>query len=456
MSNCLYLTSIEKYYLNDDRPAFPNNFFCWLRFRGELDHDAAQTALEQTVERHPLSSVTAQQDQHGRLRWIETRGKLEFETVDRSDESTRLKLDRINPLNDNSMRLWKIRTPIGWEIVFQGHHAAVDGLGGLQLVADWMVAYSKLLSASSKAKLHRLDPALIPNRNRLGLLSRDFVSKFYCQPLALFGAGRFLRRKVAPLVPDSASLAGDHASKSDELCEGYPRFKSRTLTRSTYTDLQTAASQVNSTVHSLLMRDLFLAIHSWRKTLGYHRVGERLRLMIPMSIRTMADRRLPAANRATLVQIDRRDQGFDDPEYLLEMINQELDFIRRNKLEKTFLIVVRCLSAFPSLVRRLAMSKKCRATSALTNLGAPFERLNLPREREKIKIGNLVLEDFDLIVPLRLHTPAVFAVARYAGELIITMQFDPRLVADEKAESLIESFFTRLMDSAKTQTEDIG
>lgn len=451
MSNGLKLTTIEKYYLNDDRPAFPNNFFCWLRFRGELDHDAAQTAIDQIAKRHPLSCVTARRDQSGRLRWVKTNGKLEFEVVEQSDSAAQTNFDRINPLQDNTMRLWKIRTPVGWDVVFQGHHAAVDGMGGLQLVADWMVAYSQLFPGKNQAKLHRVDPTLIPNRNHLDLFSRDFLSRLYCQPLAIIGAGRFLGRQVVRIVPDLIS-AEERPSFNGQVCEGFPKFKSRTLCRSDYSKLQVVASNAQSTVHSMLMRDLFLAIHGWRKEQGYYRIGERIRLMMPMSIRNMSDRRLSAANRATLVQVDRRDHHFEDPQRLLEMINDELRFIRRNKLEKTFLIAVRCLSVVPGLVRRIAMSKKCRATSALTNLGAPFDRLKLPAKGEKITIGKLVLENFDLIVPLRQHTPAVFAVARYAGELLITMQYDPRLIGDEKAESLIESFFRQLKSSSRSLT----
>ena len=36
-----------------------------------------------------------------------------------------------------------------------------------------------------------------------------------------------------------------------------------------------------------------------------------------MSIRDFADRRLPAANRATLVQLDRSDRDFADPEGMI-------------------------------------------------------------------------------------------------------------------------------------------
>ena len=442
MSDVFQLTSIEKYYLYDECPAFPNNFLCWLRFHGQLDHEAAQKALEQTIERHPLSSVKVQPDQRERLCWIKNLEPLEFESIDAGTDE--IQIGRINPFTDNTMKLWKVRTREGWDIIFQGHHAAVDGKGGLQLVSDWMVAYS-MLTGNQNARLYRLNPTLLSRRNRLDLLKWDFVSKLYSQPLAIIGAMRFLFRKVAPLVPDAPQLT---AVDIAQIYDGYPKFKRRTMSVTSFSQLQAAAASKDSTVHALLMRDLFLTIHGWRKEFGFSQPGERIRLMIPMSIRNIGDRRLPAANRATMVQIDRRIKVLDDPDYLLEMINDELQFIRRNKLEKTFLIFVRCFSLFPQLMQRMCRSEKCRATTALTNLGAPFERLNLPYENGKIKIGGLRLDDFDLIVPLRRHTPAVFAVARYAGKLTITMQYDPRLVPEENAERLIESFINHLQKSA--------
>jgi hypothetical protein len=152
--------------------------------------------------------------------------------------------------------------------------------------------------------------------------------------------------------------------------------------------------------------------------------------------------------------VDRRDRDFADPAGLLWGINFELGNIRRWKLDRTFLLVLRCVSAVPGWVARLAARPVCRATSVVTNLGAPFERLRLPRDGDgRLCFGGLVLEEVDLVVPLRPMTPAGFAVLRYAGGLRINLHFDAAVMPPGIADELMERIAQRMSPDALPAAE---
>jgi hypothetical protein len=203
--------------------------------------------------------------------------------------------------------------------------------------------------------------------------------------------------------------------------------------------LKQAARESSATVNEKVLEAVFLAIHELRKRHGWHREREWLRLVIPVNIRDFADRRLPASNRATIVQLDRTDRDFADPGGLLWGIHYELDNIRKWNLEKTFLLILKGMSLVPGWIRRAARRPVCRATSVVTNLGAPLDRIGLSKDdKGRLIVGNLVVEDLDLVVPLRPGTPLGFAVAQYGRRQKINLHFDPSRVDLSIAEELLD------------------
>ncbi len=151
-----------------------------------------------------------------------------------------------------------------------------------------------------------------------------------------------------------------------------------------------------------------------------------------------------------MVQLDRTDRDFNDPKGLLWGLNYELTNIRKWNLEKTFLVLVRCFSVIPGWIGRIAAKDICRATSVLTNLGNPFDRLKLQRVDGKLQSGNLILDDVKLVVPLRRNTPVGFATLRYAGEQKICLHFDPVEIDCYEAQVLMEKVFQYLTPSTES------
>ena len=64
--------------------------------------------------------------------------------------------------------------------------------------------------------------------------------------------------------------------------------------------------------------------------------------------------------------------------------------------------------------------------------------MKLERIDGKMRAGNLVVEDVDLIVPLRRQTPIGFALLRYNGQQKLCMHFDPLQIERSQAEEIMD------------------
>lgn len=435
MTTRLRVTSIERYHLSDETPQNPNVIGCDLHVRGDVDLDIATAALRKVAERHPMISARL----NGQAWDIDPSNAdlLKWEICNASDSDLEHGDLRIIDLADGlACRFIMRRHDAGAQLSFRLHHAAADGGGGLQSVADWLVTYHRLQTCSDRPKSRAMRPELLNQRNNLRLLSRAFISKLWVQPIAILGATKFLFRRVQPLKPLDPI-------RSQKFPKDFTTLRA-SLSADQMTRLKQEAESADATINEMILRALFLALHDFRKAYGYHRTGEWLRLIVPVSIRDFSDRGLSASNRASMVQLDRTDRDFNDPKGLLWGLNYELTNIRKWNLEKTFLLLVRCFSIVPGWIDRIAAKDICRATSVLTNLGSPFDRLKLERVDGKLQSGNLLVEDVDLVVPLRRKTPIGLATLRYAGEQKICLHFDPVEVDHFEAEILLEKVVQHL------------
>ncbi len=436
MTVLLPLTSIEQYHLADDSPRYPNVIACDLIVSGLADRDIATLALREAARRHLLICARLQQRRWRRPCWKLDpghAGQLHWQTAGRhvADSSP---LDYID-LNRDFPGQFCWRAENGrTRLSFRTHHASMDGGGGMQFVIDWLLNYHRISLGQDEPRPRPVNQELLRRRNALRLLTREFVGKLWIQPIALLGAMKFLFRHVTPVVPDNR---GD-----SELLDKPPagsRRLSVALDDSQVDRLKRRAHERSVTVNEVVLSAVFQALHELRKRHAWHADQEWLRLVIPVSIRDFADRRLPAANRATIVQLDRTDRDFADPDGLLWGINYELGNIRRWNLEKTFLLALKWMSLMPGWIPRSARRPVCRATSVVTNLGAPLERVRLNSDHQgRLLAGNLVIEDIELTVPIRPRTPAGFAVVRYRGHQKLDLHFDPRQVGPELARELLE------------------
>jgi hypothetical protein len=436
MPNSLKPVAIERYHLHDTRKRYPNCIVGRFYFNGLMDLDVAREAFYQTVQNHLFLqfSYDRKADQ-----WI-TRN--DYEDCFHISDSWPPKPKSFDVEQEIPNRFsFYVADKSGKSFLqTQTHHALVDGLSGLLFVSEMLVRYARIQTGETIGKIPEIDEKSLQRRGNLNLLSRRMLPKLPLQGIALFGAAKFLFRKVQPINRTEAPVS------NGQIQVDYPRLLSHTIDASTARGLKDRARQLNVSLFELMMAFWFRAKIRWRIEQGIHAEGDWMRTIVPMSIRTRDDAMLPACNRVSMIQLDRKLRHIENFRDLVGGIKKELGIIRSWDLDRTFLVAIGLFNWVPGLMKRMMQNDVCRATSVFSSLGNPFKPSRLPMESGKIKAGNLVLDHFDLSVPIRKGTAVSIGASRYANQIQLTMHYDSDVLSEAQAARLWQEFICQLDD----------
>ncbi len=427
------LTSMEKFHRYDSSAAFNNQVYCRFRYRGIVDAEAGQRAVDFCVSRHPLFSAQVR-EQAGRLKWVQSSELMP--TID-WHETLNGKQGRV-AIKDSDATPWKIvcrNDGRDSEVWFCMSHAIADGLGGIQVACDWMKCYHERMSEEKLVKrAPRLNPRDLLRRNSLGLTDRSYLKKLWKQPIALFGASKFIFRRPAELFePIEGEVWND---------EIQPAVIGVWIDAEPADAIRQQAKTISVSVNALLVGELMRTLKEVCLR-NPKRNSEWVRVILPMNIRNFADRRMPATNRATVVQVDRRMRDCQREDFF-GGLNYEIQIIRDWELGKLFLLAVKMMNWIPGALRRSAKSTKCRGTAVFANLSEPFGRLGLPVDNGETIVGNLRLREFDFVGPIRLRMPLNFTFQEHLGRMRLSLHYDSRVVDRTTAEEILGDFAGRL------------
>jgi NRPS condensation-like uncharacterized protein len=438
----LPLTPFEQYMLEDDRPNWPMNILLRLQFSGTFARPAFEAAVQASLRRHPLLAAKVEPAGRKRLAWSPASGAPScVHWTSACDGDSRPAFTPIDLGQEPGLRLRIMEAEETTELWCQCHHACCDGLGLLQFVQDLLVAY-----AAPDDELPELaPPALAHERLRArgwyGLTPGQLVRLLPRQLVGLLGVRQFFAHTPSPLVP------GDIRPTAPEASAGGPAFLVRQLTGEESASLHRVARGLRVTLNDLLLRDWFLAAAAWRRERFPGTEQDWLRLTVPINLRTEATREMPATNQASMVFLDRRPCDCADSGRLLEGIHREMEQIKRCRLGLTFMASVALARALGGLTR-MVRGDRCAATAILTNLGVFLSNAPLTTRDGRLVAGNVVLEDIDMLAPLRPYTYAAFSVLTYASQLRIAVHYDPCMLGAREAEALLDAFLTQLRNSA--------
>lgn len=428
----LRMSSIERFHFYDDSPEYPNNILAKFYFAGRLDEETARTAFEVATARHPLmQSIVKGKFWHSPHeigpRFLWNRGTtiasqwLNLEV----ERSCRLMCNYDSDADET-------------EVLFQAHHAAVDGQGGLQFFRDWMKVYDNIVAEKPReADLLSLCPTAYTKRNRLEMLRIRNLWKLMLLPIGCFGAFKFSFRKVTPLI--RLPKLDDDTLKSE-----FPETAAFEITKSQMAKVKAYVKKEGITLNDWLVSCCYRSLMCWRERFGQHSSSDWYRVIIPMSIRSMHDRDLPACNRVAIIQLDRREETIVDVDTLNQSVNRELGVIRNAELQKIFLMMIKLFSVIPFSLKARACQQKSLAMTLLTNVGRPMLKTGLEKRGLRVAMGGAELKRFELVPPIRYGTPITFAASQYAGELSLTMHVDTRFIQREHAVQLLNDLGHRI------------
>lgn len=429
------LTSFEQFLYFDDYPAYPNTIGCRLRLRGTLDESLFDRAVQLVCDRNPLFKTTLENRWSG-PRWSACHDRTIVEQLsDHLIEAPFVKKIDLDKEAGGQVH-WASDSDQA-SINFLTHHATADGIGGLQVVADWLAAYAAMTEATSDVEkagtqsTRRTNLDLLDKRASYGFCRWRFLKTIPRQMIGVFGVKEFIANRPVsltgePPVDVAASIPAD-----------YPGVHS-----AEFGDVERVRSQAgteNVTTNDLILQCIFIAIAKWRRIRSIGSEKDLIRLMVPINLRSLSDRYLPASLRSSIVTLDRPQERCTDEKEFLDTIRFQMNVIKANELGYTFLHVLNFSKWLPRGIKRYANPHRVGATALVTNLGEPFKRVKLPRDDEgKLRVGNMTLEGLDLIAPLRPHTNAAFAIYRYAGKTVLSLTYDNRVMQAEDAKQLTQ------------------
>jgi len=470
----LPLSDIEQMHWLQDAPLTPNIICCHLKLKGKLDRDICDEVIWQgTSTRHVLLSANlsggGSVKPTGRAAWVslpQARRQLQAAVAwhhtaydPHRFQPPPIDLSQHVPIRCDIFQHFDSASQCWTDMLWQIHHAASDGVGGMQLINEFLVAYHNLAQGQPYGRgLRDVDHRRLASRNRLGLFSAGFLKRLPVQWIPVYGVCKFAFSKIAPLLPaaegeSTRELPPDkplHAPNETT----FARYRGASFSRSIVRGLRNRAADEQATTNELLLAALFRATDRWQRRLEFDRGRRKIRLMVPINLREISDRRLPACNRMSFVQLDRGDRDLADISDLIRGIHYELGIIRKYQFARVPNLVLRGLLKMPGDKARM-LRNHFRATTLLSNIGWPQQKLKLPRSSDGyLQPADLQLNQVNLIAPYYQLCPVTFLVSGYAGQLNVTLNYNPRRLTRQQAEDYLSEFARQvehLVPPAKSQ-----
>ena len=466
------MTSIEAFHFHSSSEDWPNCVISRTRFEGNLNIADAKKAWLHCIGRQKYSSWKI--NPSGRPFWTVVSDEKRLTEIAQStfhevvldalpDDELEINLPGLNDrgipqviaAEREGFGLWcaHSKTDDGVIVLFAVDHALTDGVAGMGFVREWMTAYHNLRTGADVGRgLAKLDWQRWKSRSKLGLLKWSFLKYLPCQAIGLFGATKFIFRKFSTVEPNDDF-------KSTDI--GHPGIVGRTLSARLTAELSDRAERLGVSTNSLLMTILFRALKRIRSSIESNNIKsctwqERnwLRLVVPIGIRGIGDRKLPLTNKTSLVQIERTFEQVANADGAAQSLDREIRIIMGFKLDLVFLIAIRLAGIVPGLIRWVASNQKSRGTAVFTNLGQPFRKSRACNFRE---VGELSLVDYDVCGPLRSGTPLNFAWSTFRqtpedkaevhGRL--SLHFDRQIISLDAANIIVDAFADELSDVAQ-------
>jgi hypothetical protein len=300
-----------------------------------------------------------------------------------------------------------------------------------------LTAYADASAATSRGRFNRVDPTQLTARGEFGL------SRWQSAKWLLRHAGHALRL-LRFYKCWSVILVSHQLFPRDERRHASPECFFHPFSPQESVSIQRRAKELGTTLNNLLLRDLFAVVGQWRREDAAHHDNDVVRLSLPLSIRTAAQRALPAANVVTLVCLDRRLTETSDDESLLKSIDDEMEEIRTRNRGAFLPLALRLLQYWPTMLERKLHFKRFAGTVLFSNLGPAMAKCHLPRRDGKFVVGDLSLEQVQFLPVLRPTHCLTLGVTTYAGQIHLGVHFDSRLITEAKAREACERLVSRV------------
>ena len=438
-------TPFERYLLADDRPAYPMTFVLHMRLLGPLQREAFEEALAEVLPRHPLLQALWKPHWNGG-QWVSAAGQKPLFHWDAPAAALNLPngTEQIDITQEIGLRVWVRANDQQADVYCQFHHACCDGLGGFNVLGEWLAAYGIRTTPTGETlpKLADLKPELLPTRGAFrGRVNTD-VTWWQGASFMASETVKTLTRRPTPLA------APQHTEPWQPV--PFPGYLSVTCEDEAFQQLRQKSQQADVSLNDLLIRDLLLVIDAWNRQHGRTSDLGWLCLNMPTNLRERDDWKMPAANVMSYALLTRSlAECRSSPDELLQSIHQETAAVKNWRLGEMFLQAIALGQSVPGMLPLLLSFFQRFSTAVLSNLGDPTRRFTakLPRRHGRTDVGNDELDLLTCIPPLRPFTRLSMTANTYNGHLTVNLRCDPHLFSAADTHALLHRYCEQLAHS---------
>lgn len=431
--------------LLDDRPSHPMVIVARFDFTGGRPPAGLADGFAATVADEPLLAARIATPRRGRPRWLAAQEPCltwaATTAADPPQASLASPLRRLDPATGPMMHAEVVPTDAGWSIVVAVHHAACDGLGLVGFMERWLLRVAGMEQKRSRTPADRM--ALLRGRGRVGGSWPEFLRMLPRLSKGLEGVKQFVSHDVATLGSPYEAGCADAAAGPWR-----PAVITTTLDADDVRRLDERATRQGVMVNDLLMAALTATIGGILDADTTRRQpGRWIRLATPMSLRTKSDYALPAANRVSMVFMDRQPADRCDEAGLQQSFKTEMDVIRSHSLGHIFPMSLEAGRWLPGGLDRSTRRPKPQATAVLSNLGRCFHRSPLAGADGEVTLGENRLARWWIVPPVRPGTALAAATHETGGRREITFHVDASSVCLGEARGWLDAMKSTLLES---------
>jgi hypothetical protein len=429
----LPLTAFEEHMLADDRPTHPMVIAVRLDFAGGPPPPSLAAAFTSTLRQEPLLTARVQRRRLGRPRWmagepprllVSSAGEVA------GDDAWPGVPPRIDAYDGPVLHAEVLTRADGWTLLIAVHHAAADGLGIVGFIERWLDA----AAGRDESPRRRPRPVSLAARGRVAASWGAFMRMLPGLALGLQGVRQFMARRVMSLERRAVEAATAPAG------HWRPAVVTATLDVADVQAIDRQGRAAAGTVNDILMAAFVATLGEWHAAEPARDEEAWIRVGVPMSLRTKSDYGLPAANRVSMVFLDRRAADRHDPDGLVRGLHAEMDVIRVHGLGHVFPLTLELGRLLPGGLRRVAERPAPQCTAVLSNLGRCFHRSPLTGEDGQVTLGAARLVDWWIVPPVRPGTAIAAATHETGGRRTIALHVAPSGPSAADARRLLEEW----------------
>ncbi len=409
-------------------PGHPMDTWIESSFVGHLSISTVQQALNAVASRHPLTTARIEQ-LNGKRCWVASEQPVSLVLAEPEQMPS---WTILNPESGNGMCCYLCQGAGGSRLWMQVHHTVCDGAGIRLIFHDFATAYAQITCTEGTApEFFELEPSRLLLRGRIPPPPPSAPSTYR-------SLWHGLREVLGFIFPWPESLA---SQPGPSLASRAP-FSSKVFNAQETQQILGRAREAGGQLNEQAISDLFATLADWQVQHGRSKVGSRIRILIPMDLRELEERRLPACNRVTFAFLSRllKECGPD----LTSSLREESAYIRRYRTDLDFLRGLQLVQGWNLLpaILRIPVSL---STSVLTNMGNVTPLRGFTTVAEGVAVGDVVCEWVTSGPTVRPGTFASFSLCLMAGRLAVGIRCLESHIGYQGEQWLLDNFCLRLL-----------